>query len=280
MLLKKGNREPASWLLNNSDLRNFASVLITHKRYFLSTKLFDSTVEETFSELGLDLYANGFALSAATFLYYAAPNFYGEAWDEVLKSFQVFLRARDASAAAVALANFNNRLDELPRRAPIQLLDLVSWIREGSSHLSSLSELQLGNGIATRLQAGDPLLSAIGSTVGHWYQRKQRSIEVLHDETPILTPERILALRQSFDDAQLIAPSSRSRGHEFAGLRTCDSKNDARIQVADLIAGVAREVFEQLVHGREHPLYQDLLPLVSDETMWPRPAFLSQGQPF
>lgn len=273
-ILQNRHKSVARWLLSHPDMRTFSSVLVTHKRYFLSTKLFDSTVEEVASARGFDLYASGLALSGVTLLHFLAPKLYGEAWEEVLNSFQFFLRAREAGGAIVALAKFSEALQGLPEQKESPLSMVHSMMLEGVTHLGSLSELQLGVGIASRLQTGDPLLSAIGSTVGYWYHREDRPIQVLHDETPILTPGQVSLIRQAFETAELIAPSIRSRRQEFAGLETRDSKDDPRIQVADILAGIAREVFEVANRGRQHPLLQEVMPLVSGETMWPNPDFM------
>lgn len=268
-LLRPGHREVARWLLTHAEVRESSSVLATHKRYFLSTKLFDSTVEEAAHARDIDLYESGLALSGAMMLHFMAPRFYGEAWDELLRAFQDFLRAKTDSEAAETLIIFGRRLESLAEADDSPLSEILSLMLEGVEHLESLSRFQLGKGIPTRLRTGDPLISAIGSAVMYWFRRANQPVKILHDETSILTPEQVALLRQGMKDFEFIAPSMRGRRFGFDGLETCDSKDDARVQVADLLAGIGRAVFEDADRGRHHPLQQALLPLMSGETMWP-----------
>lgn len=50
-----------------------------------------------------------------------------------------------------------------------------------------------------------------------------------------------------------------------------DSKDDPRVQVADLLAGIGRVVGESIVDEQQHPLGLSLLPMVSRASLWPIP---------
>ena len=55
---------------------------------------------------------------------------------------------------------------------------------------------------------------------------------VVHDEQSALTAGRLRRLQETLADGRDLSP--------LAGLVTVDSRDDARVQVADLLAGTAR----------------------------------------
>ncbi|GAA1722830.1 hypothetical protein GCM10009809_18350 [Isoptericola hypogeus] len=95
--------------------------------------------------------------------------------------------------------------------------------------------------VLVRLLAGDPtvppplepLVPAVAETALAW-SAGRRSVAVVHDEQSALTPLRMARLRAHLADAVSPAPPP------LLGVRQVDSRHDARVQVADLLAGVAR----------------------------------------
>jgi hypothetical protein len=87
---------------------------------------------------------------------------------------------------------------------------------------------------------------------------------VIHDEQSALTASRLRRLQQVLaDGADLLMADARKAGvplarvSPLAGLVTVDSRDDPRVQVADLLAGFAR----QLPHiGDDDPLEPFLSP--------------------
>jgi hypothetical protein len=94
-------------------------------------------------------------------------------------------------------------------------------------------------GVLDRLTAGDPavppplepVLPALAETVLHWSAGGARVL-VTHDEQSALTAGRLRALRR------VLGPEP----SPLAGVLMVDSRDDPRVQVADLLAGVARRV--------------------------------------
>jgi hypothetical protein len=103
--------------------------------------------------------------------------------------------------------------------------------------LSGLSRTRVW-AIVTRLFDGDrsippplePMLPAVAETVLFWSGGK-RQVLVIHDEQSALTARRLSRL------AKALAGAGAS---PLAGLVMVDSRDDPRVQVADLLAGVAR----------------------------------------
>lgn len=139
----------------------------------------------------------------------------------------------------------------------------------GIEHLRELSELQLGEGIAERLRTADPLLASIGASINEWKIRSGRSIAVIHDEARELTPARIGWVKDALRHPESVAASRVGAGAEVADFVLVDSRTDARVQVADLLAGLGRVVAEGAAIGDEHPLLPVVRVLLSRFSIWP-----------
>jgi hypothetical protein len=58
-------------------------------------------------------------------------------------------------------------------------------------------------------------------------------------------------------------------GHRLAGVRFVDSRSDARVQVADFLAGVARRIASDALNGRGDPRLTGLLAsFVDKDSVW------------
>ncbi|WP_413600317.1 DUF3800 domain-containing protein [Curtobacterium sp. Curtsp57] len=264
----------ARWLLQHPLLESGASVHLTHKRYFLVAKLFDSTVEEMAHAEGYDMYADGSALSAANILHFLAPSAYAEKWDEILLAFQNFLRAKTAGEATFTL----ERLDAAFVKAlfiETPMRDFIELAYAGISHLGSLSALQLGHGIDHRLRTLDPLIPAVGATVRLWAKASGKPVEILHDAAKELSPERIAAIRDDLAKPERVSPREAGTGVELTSVVLVDSQHDERVQVADLVAGIARVVAQRVAAGEDHPLFDEIKPLISQDSIWPNEALMN-----
>ncbi len=90
----------------------------------------------------------------------------------------------------------------------------------------------------------EPLLPALRWAVRHWSEHGD--VNVVHDEQSVLTPARVEAIA---DELAAAHP-----GRRMVGFSRVDSRDDARVQVADLVAGVVRRTLEdQLSEGRPLP---------------------------
>jgi len=92
----------------------------------------------------------------------------------------------------------------------------------------------------------EPMLPALAETVLFW-SGGQRQVLVVHDEQSALTPDRLRRLQQVLADGDAATESP------FAGLVTVDSRDDPRVQVADLVAGLARRSAETGYDGLLQP---------------------------
>jgi hypothetical protein len=130
--------------------------------------------------------------------------------------------------------------------------------------LNGLSQTRVW-AVLTRILDGDrsippplePMLPALAETVLFW-SGGLRQVLVTHDEQSALTAGRLSRLAQVLATAASLPAAADGAGalsataSPLAGLVMVDSRDDPRVQVADLLAGVARRT-PGLVNGQLRP---------------------------
>lgn len=201
-------------------LRGRAHVHLIDKEFFLVTRIVDLFLAEP-------SYAAGTRLAQdhrpAALALYRAGRCAGTDWDVFLAAFVDLVRTkRRPRPDRQVLERFFRALDVL----------------DPDGGLDGLSPTRVWD-VLTRLSDNDPaippplepLLPALAETVLYW-SRGHRRVLVIHDEQSALTAGRLRRLQQVLADGAGVSP--------LAGLVTVDSRDDPRVQVADLVAGVAR----------------------------------------
>ena len=213
------------WFL--AGLTGQAHVHLVDKEYFLVTRIVDLFLAEPSYAAGTRLTQD--QRPAALGLYRSRRSAGGD-WARFLAAFVDLVR--------------NKRQQRPDRRAVEQFFaarDALSRAGPADGVLDGLSPGTVW-AILTRLFDDDrsippplePLLPALAETVLFWSGGK-RQVLVVHDEQSALTADRLRRLQQLFP---------------LAGLVTVDSRDDPRVQVADLLAGVARR---RPAHGPLQP---------------------------
>jgi hypothetical protein len=150
-------------------------------------------------------------------------------WTEFLRSFTDLLRTSPRHEGTSS-AEFFARAGQFARARP---------------HIEELRVQLLAN--PKLVPPLDPLMPALVDTVAHW-----QPAVVIHDEQQSLTPERL---------DLLLGPG--------CDLRFVDSRADPRVQVADFLAGVARRIAEDHLHGHGDGELTGLLrPYVLPASVW------------
>lgn len=217
--------EALAWFL--TALRGRAHVHLVDKEYFLVTRIVDLLLAEPSYAAGTRLTQDH--REAALAVYRARPGA-GTDWGTFLAAFiQLFRIKRRYRPDARAVERFFQARDALVRH------------RLGAPAESVLAELNRGrvHAVLTRLAEDDrsippplePMLPALAETVLFW-SRGHRPVLVIHDEQSALTADRLRRLQQVL--------SNGFGSSVLTGLVMVDSRDDPRVQVADLLAGVAR----------------------------------------
>jgi hypothetical protein len=235
-----GAGEALEWFL--AALSGRAHVHLVDKEYFLVTRIVDLLLAEP-------SYAAGTRLTRhhrpAALALYRAGRSAGRGWSAFLASFVDLVRIkRRHRPDRQALERFFQARDALVRHG-------LGPDAEGV--LDRLSRTRV-RGVVTRLGDDDrsippplePLLPALAETVLFW-SGGQRQVLVTHDEQSALTAGRLRRLQHVLADGAGWSPvdtggagPSPAGLSPLAGLVMVDSRDDPRVQVADLLAGVAR----------------------------------------
>lgn len=240
LLRGRQSAEALEWLL--AALRGRAHVLLVDKEYFVVTRIVDLFLAEP-------SYAAGTRLTEshrpAALALYRAGRSAAHDWSVFLAAFVEMVRTkRRRQPDRNALEHFFRARDSLAG---------VGLGAEAEDVLRGLSRTRVWD-VLNRLARDDPsvppplepMLPALAETVLFW-SGGHRRVLVIHDEQSALTAGRLRNLQQVLTNgADSSATHARDAGAHpagvslLAGLVTVDSRDDPRIQVADLLAGLAR----------------------------------------
>ena len=232
--------ESLEWFL--SALSGRAHVHLVDKEYFLVTRIVDLFLAEPSYAAGTRLTRQQRPAARAL---YEARRAGGPEWGAFLEAFvelvrtkrrrqpglnllERFFRARDALRAGGLGPAADVVLDEL---TPDRVQAIVTRLIDDDRSIPPPLE---------------PMLLAVAETVLFW-SGARRQVLVVHDEQSALTADRLRRLQQVLADGADVPP--------FAGLVAVDSRDDPRVQVADLLAGIARRLAE---NGEGRPAERDL----------------------
>lgn len=252
-------RSPAAdqaleWFL--AALGGRAHVLVVDKEYFLVTRIVDLLLAEP-------SYAAGTRLTSqqrpAALALYRARQPAGSDWRAFLAAFIELVRVkRRRWPDPLAFKQFFEARDALLRD---QLGGQAGEVLAGLSR----SRVQA---VLTRLFAGEPsippplepMLPALAETVLFWSGEDRRQVQVTHDEQSALTASRLRLLQQALagwagspPDGAGQARAAAAAVSPLAGLLMVDSRDDPRVQVADILAGMARRLPEIVDDGPLQP---------------------------
>lgn len=236
--------EVLDWFL--AALHGRAHVQLVDKQFFLVTRIVDLLLAEP-------SYAAGTRLAqehrAAALAVYRAGRSTGSDWGVFLAAFVEMLRLKR-----------RHRPDQRTVERFFEARDAL--VRHGlgapaEDVLGGLSRSRVG-GFLARLSDDDrsvppplePMLPALAETVLFWSGGARRVL-VTHDEQSALTADRLRRLQRVLADRAGLSPAG---GSPLAGLVMVDSRDDPRVQVADLLAGVARRLPGIVDDGPLQPL--------------------------
>jgi hypothetical protein len=245
--------ESLDWFL--TALNGRAHVQLVDKEYFLVTRVVELFLAEP-------SYAAGTRLTQhhrpAALALYRARRSGGRDWGVFLEAFVDLVRTKR-----------RHRLDRGAVEGFFKARDALAGDGLGAPAAGVLDGLTRTRvwAVLSRLSMDDrsippplePLLPALAETVLFWSGGKRRVL-VIHDEQSALTAGRLRRLQRVLaDGAGPLAAGAVEAGESpamvspLAGLLTVDSRDDPRVQVADLLAGVARRSPETCCDGALQP---------------------------
>jgi hypothetical protein len=267
LLRARAGSDLAEFLGPSGPVHGRARVHLTHKSCFVLARVLDLFVGGSADTATLGLRPDQRVASLAARLCRAGPDTYGrEPWHAFLLAANVLLRVDRRRRIRDPVDTFF---------ASVALLRTLDGGRPFGTILDELYDVrQDGYSVRTRLLEEhvlqpvlEPLLPALVRSVLYW-SRGVHPVAVVHDEQSALTERRMRRVEQVLAAAPLQVIRLPARGR-FIQLRQVDSRTDARVQVADLLAGVARKIASAELLGRSDPDLSALLrPYVDSASRW------------
>ncbi len=250
LLRSRPTGESWEWLL--AALTGRAHVHLVDKEYFLVTRIVDLFLADP-------SYAAGTRLTQrdrpAALALYRARGSGGRDWDAFLAAFVDLVRTKGRPRPdPVALERF------LAGRDALAAAGLGS---DAERVLAALGRARV-RAVLTRLAEDDrsippplePMIPALAETVLFW-SGGRRQVLVVHDEQSALTADRLRRLQRVLAEGSGPGadggPGTGAAPSPLAGLVMVDSRDDPRVQVADLLAGLARRSPSHEYDGRLQP---------------------------
>jgi hypothetical protein len=269
LLRTKGGSGPAEFLGPSGPVHGRARVHLTHKSCFVVGRVLDLFIGSSVDVASLGLRPEPRLASLSARLCRTGADTFGrEPWHAFLAAANVVLRVdrrrrvRDPVDAFFGQVEVLRTLDGRSRVGGI--LDELANAR----HDAYAARVRLLDDHVLQ-PVLEPLIPALVRTVLHW-SRGSHPIAVIHDEQSALTERRMRRLEQilAAPPLELIRLPAEGR---FIQFRQVDSRTDPRVQVADLLAGVARKIATDEVLGRRDPdLIALLRPYVDPASRWCR----------
>lgn len=241
-LLRAKHRPVLEWLLDPAGpLAGRGHVHLTDKTLFAVRAAVTVLAEQGTDTMARTLHREG-------------PAAFGARWDFFLAAFTSVLRLNPRRGVTTSPAEFFALVGELAA-TPGEAGEIMGRFRDGAERVAAYRARLADPGFVPVL---DPLVPAVRHTIRHW-SAAGTPVAVVHDEQLALTAERVLQLKATL-------------GARLAGVRFVDSRSDARVQVADFLAGVARRIASEELNARGDAQLTTLLQsFVDAESVWDGP---------
>lgn len=245
--------EALEWFL--AALNGRARVHLVDKEFFVVTRIVDLLLAEP-------SYAAGTRLAQdhrpAALALYRAGRSAGSDWGVFLAAFVDLVRIKRRHPGRRTVERFFQARDVLVRNDLGARAEAV-LNRISPTHVRAVLT-RLGDDDRSIPPPLEPMLPALAETVLSW-SGGVRQVLVIHDEQSALTADRLTRLQQVLATVGAPLPSDAddigvlpAGVSPLAGLVMVDSRDDPRVQVADLLAGVARRLAEIINDSPLQPL--------------------------
>jgi len=242
-LLRAKHRPVLEWLLDPAGpLAARGHVHLTDKTFFAVRAAVTLLAEHGTATMARTLHRHGRAA-------------FGARWDFFLAAFTSVLRLNPRRGVTTSPAEFFALVGELAG-TPGEAGAIMGRFRDGGERVAAYRARLAAD--PSFVPVLDPLVPAVLHTVRHW-SAGGTPVALVHDEQLALTDERVLQLKATL-------------GHRLAGVRFVDSRSDARVQVADFLAGVARRIASEELNARGDATLTALLEsFVDADSVWDGP---------
>ncbi|HEY2947871.1 MAG TPA: hypothetical protein VGJ53_05650 [Micromonosporaceae bacterium] len=252
-VLREKHRSVLRWLLRPSGpLQGNAHVYLVDKAFFVLGKLTDLLVDE-----------DERARSTVVLYREGRRAFDRDQWEAFLASSNNLMRGTDRFDVRSPVDSFFGMVDALRLAGAGGRVDAILRSLSGARQRADSFRTRLLNQ-PTAMPVLDPLIPAIVRAVVFWGEGRRR-VFIVHDQQKTLSVRRIAQLEELINEAGV----GHSSGARLAGLTLVDSTSDPRVQLADILAGVARKIASDELNERGDARFTALLrPYVDRFSIW------------
>lgn len=245
-----------------------AKVHLTDKLYFAVSKAIDLVIEEAAYDAGLLLHADGSAAVMARTLFRDGPRAYPpDDWARLLRQFVSYVRSVQRRGVKTSREQLYVTIEELRLRA--RRRSVADILQALWSARDQLRQYEADTEDSASMPALDPLMPGVFSTATAWYQEHKKPLRIIHDRQSALTPEVVAEMVQIANHPHPEFPN----WIPLVGVVQVDSRTDARVQVADLVAGLGRMVGTQALNGTlGEQLTAVIRPIIVPDSLWGDPV--------
>jgi hypothetical protein len=243
-----------------------AFVHLTEKSFFVLRRVMDLVLGQSADAASAGLLVDHRLTGLAMTLSREGPGAFGhERWQAFLAVSNAVLRdwkPRDVREPVDAFADLARTLARLDGSSGLG--EILQELHQARTDAYEARARLLENHVLQ--PAVEALIPAFARTILYWSRGGMVDVSIVHDEQSALSDRRVRLL-----EGQLMPPG------RFLRFRQVDSRTDPRVQVADVLAGVARRLAADELHGHGDaelgPLlraYIDPLSCWSDARSWAR----------
>jgi hypothetical protein len=260
-LLRSRHRPVLLWLLGpTSPIRGNACVHLTDTRFFVLARVLDVLLgSESVAGTACPGQNPRTRRMAITLYRSGEPNYGAHRWQEFLTLAANVLRTNKQWLPKTPVPLFYAAVEAMAQTStPADVHEVMTQLQSTRPIAEATRAAHLQNPRLTPLL--EPLIPALTRAVHFWGSRAL-TVSVVHDEQSALTPERIADIARSFSASQ--------PDRQLIDVRLVDSRGDARVQLADFVAGIARRLASDGLKGRpDAELLALLSPLIDPESVW------------
>jgi hypothetical protein len=244
----------------SSPIQGNAHVHLTDTRFFVLARVIDVLLGEESVQGTACPGHNAHTRRMAITLYRSGEHVYGrDRWQEFLTLAANLFRTNNRWLPKMPVPTFYAAVEAMAQTStPADVHEVMNLLRSTRPIAEATRAAHLQNPKWTPLL--EPLIPALTRAVQFWGSYAI-TVSVVHDEQSALTPERIADIARTF------AASHPSR--QLIDVRLVDSRSDARVQLADFVAGIARRLTSDELKGNpDAELTTMLSPLIDRQSVW------------
>ncbi|MFF2436660.1 DUF3800 domain-containing protein [Streptomyces sp. NPDC058107] len=246
-------------------------VYMAHKKFMATAKMVDTLIVELFHDNGYNMYADGSALGLANLMHLIGPVAGdSQAYDQMLRFFVDAVRTKRRATVEDFVGSVARYRDTVTEERFIDIVQLFVLARDQADDFVSLVEAgRVSDGLDPAIPCLRSLCDDMAENLGDFVLVHDQSRAVKNNVEYLLTLDTL---------PDPVRPSSNAHRLPVAEIKFADSESVSQLQVADWVAGAARQWGTALVSGAEDKFATSLSAIVqpwSAGGVWPDPDTIS-----